>query len=205
MYKFTNQTKEVRNVEINLRHESSILTDEFGIKVLYARNCKYVRCKCFNDLNKNGDPDCPLCFGSGHFASLEKISAIESSDRPYRYENYLKGTDIGTMEQENDIYYIQYPFVPKERDYILKTTWDKYGNPVDIIQVGEILSIYEMRGDNGRVELNGCVTFSRPELIPIFNKTLKSLPKKALIPLLNGGKTIWPHKLLNYHKMKEIK
>ena len=73
------------------------------------------------------------------------------------------------------------------------------------MKVLEITDVYEMRGDNGRVELNGCVTFSRPELISIFNKTLKSLPKKALIPLLNGGKTIWPHKLLNYHKMKEIK
>ena len=34
MYKFTDKESEVRNVEINLRHEAETLTNEFGINVL---------------------------------------------------------------------------------------------------------------------------------------------------------------------------
>ena len=197
MYKFTNQTKEVRNVEINLRHESSILTDEFGIKVLYARNCKYVRCKCFNDLNKTGDPNCKLCFGTGHFASIEKIKAIESANSAYSSTSSITQLPIGVTDQKSEIYYLQYPFVPKERDMILKVTWDKQGYPIDIIKVLEIVNVYEMRGDKGRVELNGCLVNNRTDLVRPFSKILSSLPRKIVSPLLKGGKTIWPNKLIN--------
>lgn len=196
MYEFTNQETEVRNVEINLRHESEVLTGEFGINVLYIRNCKFVRCKCFNDLNKTGDPDCKLCMGTGHFASIEKIKAIESSNSAYSSESSITQLPIGVTDQKNEVYYIQYPFVPKERDMILKVTWDKQGYPVDIVKVLEIVNIYEMRGDNGRVELNGCLVNDRTDLVKPFSKVLSSLPKKAVAPLLKGGKSIWPNKLL---------
>ena len=42
MYKFTNKELEMRNVEIDLRHDAELLTEEFGINVLYVRNCKFV-------------------------------------------------------------------------------------------------------------------------------------------------------------------
>lgn len=196
MYKFTDKISEVKNVEIDLRHDAELLTDEFGIDVLYVRDCKFVRCTCFNDLNKEGDPDCKLCMGTGHFASIQKIKAIESSDRAYSTENKLVSTNIGVSNQKNEIYYIRHQFNPKERDMILKVTWDKNGYPVDVVQVLEITNVYEMRGDNGRVELNGCLIDSRTDLVESFTAVLKTLPKKAVMQLLKGGKYIWPSKFL---------
>ena len=196
MYKFTNQESEVHNVEINMRQESNILTDNFGINVLYVRNCKFVRCTCFDDLNKVGDPNCKLCMGTGHFASIQKIKAIESSYRAYTPNNSIKSTPIGVTNQKNEIYYIRHQYTPKERDMILKVTWDSNGYPIDVLQVLEIVSVYEMRGDNGRVELNGCVIDNRTDLVIPFSNTLTSLPKKAVMQLLKGGKYIWPNKLL---------
>lgn len=197
MYEFTNKKLEIQNVEIDIRHESKILTDEFGIDVLYIRNCKFVRCKCFNDLNKTGDPNCKLCFGTGHFASIEKIKAIESSNSAYSADNSITQLPIGITNQKNEVYYIRHPFIPKERDIILKVTWDKQGYPVDIIKVLEIINVYEMRGDKGRIELNGCLINDRTDLVKPFTKILLSLPKKTVLPLLKGGKTIWPNKLIN--------
>ena len=197
MYEFTNKKLEIQNVEIDIRHESKILTDEFGIDVLYIRNCKFIRCKCFNDLNKTGDPNCKLCFGTGHFASIEKIKAIESSNSAYSADNSITQLPIGITNQKNEVYYIRHPFIPKERDIILKVTWDKQGYPVDIIKVLEIINVYEMRGDKGRIELNGCLINDRTDLIKPFTKILLSLPKKTVLPLLKGGKTIWPNKLIN--------
>ena len=49
MYKFTDKTSEVKNVEINMRQEANSLINEFGINVLYIRHCQYVRCSCFDD------------------------------------------------------------------------------------------------------------------------------------------------------------
>ena len=197
MYKFTDKESEVRNVEINLRHEAETLTSEFGIDVLYIRNCKFVRCRCFDDLNKTGDPDCKLCFGTGHFASIEKIQAIESSNSAYSSDNSITQLPIGVKKKKNEVYYIRHPFVPKERDIILKVAWDRQGYPIDIIKVLEIINVYEMRGDKGRVELNGCLVNDRTDLVRPFTKILSSLPRKAVSPLLRGGKTIWPNKLIS--------
>ena len=197
MYKFTDKESEIRNVEINLRHEAETLTNEFGIDVLYIRNCKFVRCKCFDDLNKTGDPDCKLCFGTGHFASIEKRHAIESSNVAYSSNNASTQVPIGVTDQKNEVYYIRHPFVPKERDIILKVAWDRQGYPIDIIKVLEIINVYEMRGDKGRVELNGCLVNNRTDLVRPFTKILSSLPRKAVSPLLKGGKSIWPNKLIN--------
>ena len=196
MYKFTNKQSEVYNVDINLRHDAELLTSEFGINVLYVRNCKFVRCNCFDDLNKSGDPDCKLCMGTGHFASIQKIKVIESANSAYSSENAITSTPIGATNQKNEVYYIRHKFNPKERDVILKVTWDKYGNPIDILQVLEIVNVYEMRGDNGRVELNGCIVNNRTDLVRPFTNTLSTLPKKAVAQLLKGGKSIWPNKLL---------
>ena len=197
MYKFTDKESEVRNVEINLRHEAETLTNEFGIDVLYIRNCKFIRCRCFDDLNKTGDPNCKLCFGTGHFASIEKIQAIESSNSAYSSDSSITQLPIGVTDQKNEVYYIRHPFVPKERDIILKVTWDSQGYPVDIVKVLEIINGYEMRGDKGRVELNGCLVNNRTDLVRSFTKILSSLPRKAVSPLLKGGKTIWPNKLIS--------
>ena len=197
MYKFTDKESEIRNVEINLRHEAETLTNEFGIDVLYIRNCKFVRCKCFDDLNKTGDPDCKLCFGTGHFASIEKIQTIESSNSAYSSNSSITQLPIGVTDQKNEVYYIRHPFVPKERDIILKVAWDRQGYPIDIIKVLEIINVYEMRGDKGRVELNGCLVNNRTDLVRPFTKILSSLPRKAVSPLLKGGKSIWPNKLIN--------
>ena len=197
MYKFTDKESEVRNVEINLRHEAETLTNEFGINVLYIRNCKFVRCRCFDDLNKTGDPDCKLCFGTGHFASIEKIQAIESSNSAYSSDSSITQLPIGITDQKNEVYYIRHPFVPKESAMILKVTWDSQGYPIDLVKVLEIINVYEMRGDKGRVELNGCLVNDRTDLVRPFTKILSSLPRKAVSPLLRGGKTIWPNKLIS--------
>ncbi len=192
MYPFTDKEYEMRNVDIDLRFQSELLIDEFGIDVLYVRNCKFVRCKCFDDLNKTGDPDCPLCHGSGHFASIEKVKVRESSNSAYSSTSSIIQTNIGVTDQKNEIYYIRQQYTPKIRDFILKTTWDKRGNPIDIIQVLEITNIYEMRGNDGRVELNGCLINDRTDLVTSYNQALKRLPFKAIAELLRGGKYIWP-------------
>jgi hypothetical protein len=179
-----------------MRLEANSLIDEFGINVLYIRNCKFVRCRCFDDLHKSGDANCKLCMGTGHFASIEKVQAIESSISAYSGSNSIFQMPIGITDQKNEVYYIRHNVTPKERDYLLKVTWDKNGNPVDIVKVLEIVNVYEMRGDKGRVELTGCVIEDKTTMVRPFTQMLKSLPQKARVELAKGGKSIWPNNLL---------
>ena len=193
MYKFSNNIQtEFRNVDIDLRHETQILTEEFGINVLYVRNNKFVKCKCFDDLNKTGSTKCPYCHGTGYFNSIQMIPAIESSNSPYSSTNNIAKLQIGITDQKNEIYYIQQQYNPKERDFVLKVTWDKDKNPVDIVKVLELINIWDTRGDNGRTEFFACLTNNRTDLMNSFNKTIKTLPQKAINELLKGGKYIWP-------------
>lgn len=193
MYTYSTKVDhEFRNVSIDIRHEAQILTEEFGIDVLYVRNNKFVKCKCFDDLNKTGKSNCSICHGSGYFNSIQMIPAIESSNSPYSSNNSIAKLQIGATDQKNEVYYIQQQYTPKERDYIIKVTWDKNKNPVDVVKVLELINIWDTRGDNGRTEFFACLTNNRTDLVDLFSKTIKTLPQKAINELLKGGKYIWP-------------
>lgn len=181
------------NVPIDLRHDAEILTQEFGIDVLYVRQCKFVKCSCFDDLNKIGDPNCKICHGSGWFSSIQKVKAIESrTNGHYSSNSSLQDTEVGVTDQMSDVFYIRQQYNPKERDFILKVTW-KDGCPIDVLKVLEIINVYEMRGDQGRNELNGCVISDRTDLVTTYRSVLHTLPQKAVYQLRKGGKSIWPN------------
>ncbi len=194
MYNFSNNTQ-FKNVNIDLRKEVDLLTSEFGINVLYVRNNKFVKCKCFDDLNKTGSSKCPYCHGTGYFNSIQMIPAIESSNSPYSSNNSIDKLKIGMTDQKEEVYYIKYQYTPKERDFIIKVTWDKNQKPIDVVKVLELKNIWDTRGDNGRTELYACLTNNRTDLVESFNNTIKSLPNKAINELLKGGKYIWPANL----------
>lgn len=195
MYEFSKNIGEINNVNIDIRQELDSLNKEFGICVLYIRNAKFVRCDCFDDLEKTGDPKCPKCFGSGYFASIQKFKTIESANSPYSTNNKVQVKPIGAVDNKDEIYYFDYSVLPKERDFILKVTW-KDNRPVDVIKVLEITSVYEMRGNGGRVEAFGAQVNNRPDEVIKFNNMLKQLPTKAKCILGKGNKFIWPIKLL---------
>lgn len=195
MYTFSTQNKDINNVNINMRQELDSLSNEFGIHILYIRNNKFVRCTCFDDTEKTGDPKCKMCFGSGYFASIQKFKTIESSTSPYSSNNKTKPLAIGAVDNKEAVYYLDYSVLPKERDFILKVTW-KDDKPIDVIRVLEIANVYEMRGDSGRVEAFGANTLNKADMVQTFDRMLKRLPPKATKLLGKGGKYIWPMKLL---------
>ncbi len=193
----TKTDNEFRNVDIDIRHEAQILTEEFGIKVLYLRQNKFIKCRCFDDLNKTGNAKCKLCHGSGYFNSIQRIPAIESSNSPYSSNNSIAKLQIGVTDQKNEIYYIQQQYNPKERDFIIKVTWDKNGKPIDVVKVLELINIWDTRGDNGRTEFFACLTNNRTDLVSSFNETIKTLPRQAITELVKGEKSIWPALIQN--------
>lgn len=195
MYDLVKEKPNGAHVDIDLRQELNSLKSEFSFNVLYIRNCKYVKCDCYDHLHKTGNPDCPKCFGSGYFASIEKIETIGSSLGGYTGADKLSKKPMGVIEQKEEVYYFDYKILPKPRDFILKVTW-KNGIPIDVVDVFEINNTYETRGDHGRVELFGAQVEKRVDLQIKFNRLIKELPSRALQVLAQGGKYVWPYKLL---------
>lgn len=195
MYTFSKNLGETKNVNINIRNELDSLDSEFGIYILYIRNNKFVRCSCFDDTDKAGDPNCNKCFGSGYFASVQKFKTIESATSAYSSSNKIKTQPIGIVDQKDEVFYLAYKTLPKERDFILKVTW-KDNKPIDVIKVLEVSNVYDMRGDNGRTEVFGAHVTNRADMVRTFDRMLKSFPNKVLSLLGKGGTYIWPEKLL---------
>ena len=199
MYEFSKNLGDMTNVNIDLRREMNLLNNEFSIDILYVRNIKFVRCDCFNDLEKTGHPECPKCFGSGYFASIQKFKTIESSISAYSSNNKIQIQPIGVIDSKEEVYYFDYKVLPKERDFILKVTW-KNGIPIDVIKVLEVSNVYEMRGTNGRIELYGAHINNRPDEVTKFNNMLKRMSLKAKRILGKGDKYICPLNLLTIKK-----
>lgn len=191
MYKMVNKKNDL-DIPINLRDESHAIIEQFGIDVLFVKNQKFVRCTCFDDVNKTGNPKCPKCFGSGYFASIQKIKTFKSSNG---FGKFVQ-TDVGQVIQNSDIFYMSHKILPKERDMILKVTW-KNGYPIDVLEVLEVNAVNELRGDNGRTEYYGVTVSSRTDLVKQFSKTLRELPRAGQAELLKGGKYIWAYKTQN--------
>lgn len=188
MYKMIKKKSDL-DIPIDMRSEFENILEEFGIDVLFVRNQKFVRCTCFDDVNKTGDPKCQKCFGNGYFASIQKIKTFKSSNG---FGKFVQ-TDIGQIVQNASIFYMNYKMLPKERDMILKVTW-KNGFPIDVLEVLEINAINEARGDRGRVEYYGATVSSRTDLVNLFSKALRELPRAGQAELLKGGKYIWAYK-----------
>jgi hypothetical protein len=195
MYNFSSKVGEKSNVDINLRQELDSLNHEFGISVLYIRNCKFVRCSCFDDIEKTGNPDCKRCYGSGYFASIQKFRTIQNAVSSNSSNIDIK--PIGAVDTKEEIFYFDYKVVPKERDFILKVTW-KGNRAIDVVRVFEVTGVYEMRGDNGRVEVFGVHVDNRPDAVKDFNNVIKRFPDRAMNILGKGGRYIWPTKMLTY-------
>lgn len=184
------------NLPINLREQFAGLNQSFGYDMLYVRNCKYVKCSCFNESYGSPNPECPLCFGSGYFASIEKVHCIEKSPFRGKDNNKLTQSDIGSFDAGEIHIYAEFQTLPKNKDFLIKVTWDKHGRPVDVLRVCEIQNAHEYRMDGGRCELCKLIAKERPDKLDLFKTQLKQLSPSLKQQLARGGKAIWQYKPL---------
>jgi hypothetical protein len=181
----------LNNYNIDLRKEIELLQNDFSIDILYIRNTKYIRCKCFNTLYNAGDPSCNICFGNGHLTSVEKMKDITQSASSV---GDMRTTNLGSMEKGNSVHYLKYDTLPRVRDIILIAGWDRTGCPTDILKVYEIVGVDDVRGDKGRVEFYTVNAKVRPDLLTQSKEKINMLPYGAKKILAEGKRYVWPLK-----------
>lgn len=180
-----------KGCNIDLRKEFEFLQEHFSMDVLMIRSNKHSRCKCYDPLHRDGDRRCKICGGTGKISSIEKISAIHQN---VDSASSLKITELGLSISNTVVLYFDLRAVPKAQDQVLIVGFDKYGCPVDIKKSCTIVSVQEVRGDNGRVEMYQVYAKYAPEKIEVDQKRLNSIPPKHKLEIAKGKRYIWPQR-----------
>lgn len=176
--------------DIDLRQELSSSIECYGLKALYIRENKYVRCRCYNQLHRSGDASCKICGGFGHLTAIEPVRFIY--DNNYFRDGEAENKGLGMTSTESIVLYMDYRSQPKVKDRVYITNW--IGTvPQEIARVYIVSAIDEMRMDDGRIEAYAVTAKLRTDLLKNANDSLNALDSKSKINLGKGGKHIWPY------------
>lgn len=143
---------------IDLRKEFDEILEEFGYDVLLQRTNRRIHCKCWNRTSGEGDPECPVCNGTGWVIRIERIrvrreDASQVVTRPSR----VQSSPIGKAWTSSAVYYMRYSVAPQVGDIIYEVKWSQ-NQPVQLVAAYEINDINALIGDGGRVEYYAAYT-----------------------------------------------
>lgn len=179
--------------KIDARYEVDEIIEANKINILYVRNNIKSRCKCYDELHKDGESKCKVCGGSGLLSSLEKMEVFcnpLSMDDSIRISGQ-KHTDIGDVTILSQTFYLKHNEKPKTGDKILIVGYDKYGLPTEVKEVCYITIAREVRGINGRVEMNKVICRTSPQDLTKYQKRLSRIPNTEKVKLMKGAKYKW--------------
>jgi hypothetical protein len=174
---------------IDMRKEIDIMIQDYGFKVLYVRNSKFIKCKCVDPLYKVGYSECPICLGTGKLTSLEQTNIIQSTVTPKEMN-----TSIGLQNRTNLSLVLRFDENPVMRDLILYTSFSKTGIAQNVLQVFEIVRIHPSRCDNGRIEYFSVDCILRSDIVDLLNHNVHHLSSSLKNELKIKGAIQWPYK-----------
>lgn len=140
---------------INLREEFEQMLDSFGHFILLQHTSRKLRCRCWNEQLREGDSNCPYCFGRGRVSRIERHkvrynSAVSEMTRPV----LTSLSPVGDIWTDAKAVYFKYDVNVQSGDYVYEVGWSQNNphKPVQLIATYVINDVYEYRGDNGRIE-----------------------------------------------------
>lgn len=161
---------------------------EWGVPVLHLSSSKYFKCRCIDPVNKQGNTNCNICFGSGSVSSLKIINVIMDMNGATRENEKLNG--FGLTDSTPIQIYTKYNNILSQRDKIIVVGFDKNGNPTDIKDIYVINNTNSFRMLNGRIEGNVCTATKVNSDIKIYQKYINNLHNKAIEHLKDGGEYV---------------
>ena len=175
---------------IDMRSEVLTLHSELAYHILYNRTTKYIKCKCFNELYKSGNPRCQICHGNGYLTSLERMEVIEYTPDL----KALSASSLGSYSRHEKVFFFSYKAAPKRKDLMLVTGWNKDQTPSNLHEVYEVKDVNVVRGDEGKVEYYRVLAVLVPDLKRQLQDSINRLPTEARRQIARGRRYVWPIK-----------
>ena len=141
---------------VNLREEFNRVLSDYGYYVLIMHNNKKRRCTCFNDKTREGNKDCPYCYGLGYTPIIEKHlcrSKVTTTSRSMA--SSLRMTDYGEVLYPTLCYYLKHDVKVAPDDFIIECDFEDGGKPIlSNYSIYKVAFTESLRGDHGRSEYN---------------------------------------------------
>lgn len=179
--------------DIDVREEIEYILEHNSIKILYVRNNRETRCKCFDPLHEDGKSNCLMCGGTGYLSSIEVIEAFlnpASQDDMLRMSGE-KFTNLGDANLYTDTFYFKHKNTPNVGDRILIVGFDKHGLPTDVKESLHVSLTRRVRGYKGRTELYKVIARSSAQSLSLDNKRLRQVPNADKFKMMKGTKYQW--------------
>jgi hypothetical protein len=135
-----------------------------------------MKCSCYNPLHQTGEAEHVPCGGTGFLNIVEKIRAINHGMGVNFEIGDFRSQEIGHINSNFQVFYTRHNVKPNVRDFILVAGFNGEV-PVNVMKVYEITAVDEIRGDNGRIELNMLLTKARPDMVSTYQAKVKSLKR----------------------------
>lgn len=165
-------------MRIDLRKELDKTIEEYGHFILLQRASSKLKCRCWNELRKEGDRSCPYCLGRGWVSRIERHkvrfnSAVSTMTRPM----LTTLSPVGESWVDAKEFYFRYNVDVKAGDFIYEVGWSKNNplKPTHLIRAYVVNDMYEYRGDNGRIEYKGANVRRETSAMDIRNIVIRSL------------------------------
>lgn len=163
---------------MDVRKEFKEILDEYGHYVLLQRTSRRLRCRCYIEINGEGDPKCPYCMGQGWVSKIERHKTRTDAATQIVSRPSLKmSSPAGSVWVDSKVFYLQHDVGIRVGDLIFEVGWDPKNpnKPTHLMRAYAINDTYDYRGDNGRIEYKIATSKGEVILSEVRNIVLRSL------------------------------
>lgn len=138
---------------MDLRYEFDEILAQYGSNCLLVRDEQKLRCSCWNEKTQEAERDCPVCFGLGWTAFVEKHT-VRSQDTsvPESLAFLGQGVSLGEMAVPGRQYYMRYNASVSPGDLIVEVEWSDSGKPLWTGKgIYEVSHVSDQRFERGEI------------------------------------------------------
>ena len=177
--------------KLDMKDKAEEMINIFGVDILFLRSSNYIKCNCYNEINKqSNNENCPVCFGRGYVSTIEKDSIMSQGLNSINSSQELVNRDLSMLLLDREICYFKSSSKPKDNDVLMYCDFDDNGNVLKVKKISAITNIESVKGEDGKCLYYTAITRQVPELIREYNKFITQLPNEVFKMLKNGRKYV---------------
>jgi hypothetical protein len=155
---------------------------QYGKYLVYIRRDTRIRCSCWSDNSREGDPRHPTCLGTGYKITIERYLGLVQVSMPNTQQEYASAhTPIGVLTQSGTILFFPRETWPNTGDKVIEVEWDvsksqvlNRGRVARLLDSYALQNIDRISSVDGEIIAHKCATHSEDMQYTWLEDQLKS-------------------------------